>query len=67
LQTHSFAKQASEALLNVLAQVTEAKPGPPEKAVIGKTYRHDADLAKNKWPIVEVSFIDSPRRVQRND
>jgi hypothetical protein len=34
---------------------TESNSAVPMITPLPTTYRHDADLAKNKWPVVEVS------------
>jgi len=34
---------------------SDPKPQLPMAVPVPTTFRHDADLAKNKWPIVEVS------------
>ena len=57
----TFPGQASEALLKLLSELGKlgAPPGPaplPNQIPMSKTYRHDADLAKNKWPVIEVGI-----------
>jgi hypothetical protein len=49
-------REASDELIKLLDGFLGPPAAPPQNAVIAKTYRHDADLAKNKWPIVEVRY-----------
>lgn len=48
-------REASDELIKLLDGFLGPPAAPPQNAAIAKTYRHDADLAKNKWPVVEVS------------
>lgn len=56
-QQKGFPRVVSEALLKLLAGLGDLGPAPPPPGAvpIGKTYRHDADVANSKWPVIEVS------------